>query len=343
MGFLSLIIALLVEQVRPLRSRNPAYHAVRSAADVLERNFNAGERQQGVLAWLVLVVPLTLLTWLVYDLLLRAHPFLGLAWNALVVYLTLGFRQFSHFYTDIQLALADNDLERARALLTEWKRAEDPGFSAADLVLGDICRLAIEEALVASHRHVFGVFFWFVVLPGPSGAVLYRLADFLARRWNAPVAGVPGTPAPLEPFGLFPKRAFEWIDWLPVRLTAIGFAIVGNFEDAVFNWRNHVEQWSDPARGILLAAGGGALGVRLGDAARSTVDATAPPSVAPLAGTYDAATEAPPGPDGWQGADASPAVEASPAALRSGVGLVWRSLLLWMLLLLLLSLAGLFG
>ena len=42
---------------------------------------------------------------------MRAHPFLGLAWNALVLYLTLGFRQFSHFYTDIQLALADNDLE----------------------------------------------------------------------------------------------------------------------------------------------------------------------------------------------------------------------------------------
>ncbi len=344
MGFLSLIIALLVEQVRPLRSRNPAYQAVRSWAEVLERNFNAGEKQQGVLAWLVLVVPLTLLTWLVYVLLLRAHPFLGLAWNALIVYLTLGFRQFSHFYTDIQLALADNDLERARALLTEWKREVDPGFSATDLVLADICRLAIEEALVASHRHVFGVFFWFVLLPGPSGAVLYRLADFVARRWNVPFGSSPLVQstlpssirhASLEPFGLFARRAFEWIDWLPVRLTAVGFAIVGNFEDAVFNWRNHVERGSDPARAILLAVGSGALGVRLGSTARPAAEAfvgsTAAASIDPTAGAYDAAT------------DALPGAEASPAALRSGVGLVWRSMLLWMLLLLLLSLAGLFG
>ena len=323
MGFLSLIIALLIEQARPLHTHNVAYDAVRGTAEVLERNFNAGEKQHGVLAWFLLVAPVTIAVWLVYFLLLRVHPFLGLAWNALVLYLTLGFRQFSHYYTDIQLALADNDLDRARALLTEWKRASDPTFSAHDLVLADICRVALEEALIASHRHVFGVFFWFVLLPGPSGAVLYRLADYLARRWNMPVKN-----APLEPFGLFAQRAFHAIDWLPVRFTAIGFAIVGNFEDAVFCWRNHVHQWADPSRGILLAAGTGALGVRLGPTARSVPDPSTTPTID---GVDDPAI------------DAMPGVEASPAALRSGVGLVWRSMLLWTLLLLLLSLAGLFG
>ena len=331
MGLLSLIIALLVEQMRPLSSANVAYNAVRGTAEALERNFNAGEKQQGVLAWFILVAPLTIFAWLIYYLLLRVHPFLGLAWNALIVYLTLGFRQFSHYYTDIQLALADNDLDRARALLTEWRRASDPKFSAADLVLSDICRLAIEEALVASHRHVFGVFFWFVILPGPAGAVLYRLADYLARRWNQP-ARSGNDAAPLEPFGLFAQRAFQWIDWLPVRLTAIGFAIVGNFEDAVFCWRNHLQQWADVSRGILLAAGSGALGVRLGPTARNLPDAPPPSTIDPTASaTSDPAVEMMPG------------VEASPAALQSAVGLVWRSMLLWILLLLLLSVAGLFG
>ena len=328
MGLLSLIIALLVEQVRPLSSANVAYNAVRGTAELLERNFNAGEKQQGILAWFVLVAPLTFFAWLIYYLLLRVHPFLGLAWNALIVYLTLGFRQFSHYYTDIQLAIAENDLDQARALLTEWKRASDPKFTAADLVLSDICRLAIEEALVASHRHVFGVFFWFVLLPGPAGAVLYRLADYLARRWNPQV--VAPDAAPLEPFGLFAQRAFQWIDWVPVRLTAVGFAIVGNFEDAIFCWRNHLQQWADPSRGILLAAGTGALGVRLGPNARNV-----PETAIAFDPTSTAADEA--------ANEGMPGVEASPAALRSAVGLVWRSMLLWMLLLLLLSVAGLFG
>ena len=336
MGLLSLIIALLVEQLRPLSSANVAYNAVRGTAEALERNFNAGEKQQGVLAWFILVAPLTIFAWLIYYLLLRVHPFLGLAWNALIVYLTLGFRQFSHYYTDIQLALADNDLDRARSLLTEWKRASDPKFSAADLVLSDICRLAIEEALVASHRHVFGVFFWFVILPGPAGAVLYRLADYLARRWNQSTRGL-NDAAPIEPFGLFAQRAFQWIDWLPVRLTAIGFAIVGNFEDAVFCWRNHLQQWADLSRGILLAAGSGALGVRLGQTAGPPARNVTAASLASAVDPVAAAVSSDPA------AEMMPGVEASPAALQSAVGLVWRSMLLWMLLLLLLSVAGLFG
>ncbi len=330
MGFLSLIIALLVEQVRPLATANVAYNAVRGLAEVLERNFNAGEKQHGVLAWMVLVAPMTAFPWLVFYLLVRVHPFLGLAWNALILYLTLGFRQFSHYYTDIQMALANNDLDRARALLTEWRRASDPRFSAADLTLSEICRLTLEEALIASHRHVFGVFFWFVILPGPAGAVLYRLADYLARSWSRP-----GVYVPLEPFGMFARRVFQWIDWLPVRFTAIGFAIVGNFEDALFNWRNHAEPWEDPSRGILIAAGSGALGVRLGPVARPVPVTIVPVDDDPtlVVDPTEAVHQDPL-------VDAMPGVDASPAALRSGVGLVWRSLLLWMLLLLLLSLAG---
>ena len=45
----------------------------------------------------------------------------------------------------------------------------------------------IEHSLLAAHRHVFGVFFWFVLLStfglGPAGAVLYRLAEFVSRYW----------------------------------------------------------------------------------------------------------------------------------------------------------------
>ena len=100
----------------------------------------------------------------------------------------------------------------------------------------------------------------------------------------------------------------------------------------MFCWRNHVGQWADPSRGILLAAGTGALGVRLGPSVRPATDAVpSPATIDAAAGSFEGAPEPIPG------------VDASPAAMRSGVGLVWRSMMLWMLLLLLLSLAGLFG
>lgn len=320
MGFVALIIALLLEQVRPLPGDNFAFKTVRAMARWLERNFNAGEHQQGALAWCLLSGSLTFIAALVYlatqHLLATTDGLLlGLAWDVAILYFTLGFRHFSHYYTDIQMALANNDLAYARRLLTEWKNQSDREFSAAELGVADISRVAIEEALLASHRHVFGVFFWFVVLPGPSGAVLYRIADYLARAWNYPVA-----PAE-DQFGQFARKAFWLIDWVPVRLTAVGFAVVGNFEDAIFGWREHAARWNDSVRGILLSSGAGALGVRLGDAhSLRSADPVTGSAFEPL-----------------------PGVEASPGALRSAVGLVWRSMVLWLLLLFLLWVAGFLG
>src|SRR5207237_8352530 len=96
------------------------------------------------------------------------HSFLALAFNIAALYVTLGFRQFSHNFTDLQLAVKSGDIERARALLEQWR-----GASGVVRTREEVIRLAIEEALIASHRHVFGVLFWYLLLPGPSGAVLY--------------------------------------------------------------------------------------------------------------------------------------------------------------------------
>jgi adenosylcobinamide-phosphate synthase len=114
---------------------------------------------------------------------------------------------------------------RAREILHEW--------TGLDTVGSEIVRHTLIHAVVASHRHVFGVFFWYVLPLGPAGAVLYRISEYLARSWSTP--GDERTAA----FSTFAQRAFFVIDWIPSRLTALGFAIVGNFEDAIYAWRNH--------------------------------------------------------------------------------------------------------
>ena len=147
--------------------------------------------------------------------------------------------------------------------------------------MADIARLAVEKALVTTHRNVFGVFFWFLLPLGPAGAVLYRVTEYLARAWNEP------DDLRNEAFGLFAARAFYWIDWMPVRLTAVAFAIVGNFEDAIYAWRNFAARWQDEAVGIILSAGSGAMGIRLGTAAQTTADSILPDAVLLEAGSGD--------------------------------------------------------
>jgi adenosylcobinamide-phosphate synthase len=245
---LAIVAALVIEQWRPLGERRGLQGTLAGLAQWLEQSFNGGERRQGVVAWLVGVVPAAVAAVLVHAALRSASPLLALIFDVAVLYLTLGFRQFSHYFTDLQLAVKSGDIDRARALLEHWRGASGVVRSREELI-----RLAIEQALVASHRHVFGVLLWYLILPGPSGAILYRLAAYLAERWQ-----------PLGAFGDFAQRAFHVLEWPAVRLTASSFAVVGDFEDAVYCWRTQAHAWPDPDAGIVLAAGAGAMGVRLG-------------------------------------------------------------------------------
>lgn len=318
MTFLSILFALLIEQLRPLRADNPGYSGIKQLSVRMEDWFNAGQVHHGRLAWFAMIGALVLPTMLIHWLCTSLSPVIAFAFNVFVLYLTLGFRHYSHYFTSIQLALDAGDEVTARTLLAEWTKQDTTGMDA-----GEVARIAVEAALVTSHRNVFGVFFWFLIPLGPAGAVLYRLAEYLARAWNDP------DHMRNEAFGRFAMRAFYWIDWIPARLTASAFAVVGNFEDAIYAWRNFSHRWRNQTTGIILSAGGGAMGVRLGapgEAASNLVaaDATAVDSLE-------------------NESDSPPGEEPSARSLQSTVGLVWRALLLWMLVLLLLSGAVWFG
>ena len=300
MSFLAIIAALLLEQWRPPEHAR-ALHAWLSAwSGWLEQAFNAGDRRQGMVAWLVGVLPAALVSILIHQLLASLHFLLAAAFNVAVLYFTLGFRQFSHHFTEIQLAVKSGDIERARQLLEEWR-----GASGVVRTREEVIRLSIEEALVASHRHVFGVLLWYVLLPGPSGAVLYRLAAFLQQRWSS-----------LGSFGRFADRAFQLLEWPAVRLTAASFAVVGDFEDAIYCWRTQARTWMETSSGVVLAAGAGAMGVRLGMPVQEVEGMLPRPELGvgePADGPF----------------------------LDSTVGLVWRALVVWLFVLLIITVARL--
>jgi adenosylcobinamide-phosphate synthase len=295
---IAIIAALLLEQWRPLDNRKGVDQLLSAWAGWLEQAFNGGERLHGLVAWLVAVLPPVLLAVLIHYLLASVHFLLALAFQVAVLYFTLGFRQFSHHFTELQLAVKSGDMERARILLEEWR-----GASGVVRTREEVIRLAIEEALISSQRHVFGPIFWYVLLPGPSGAILYRLSAYLYQRWKD--MGV---------FGRFAEQAFHVIEWPAVRLTAAAFAVVGDFEDAIYCWRTQARTWPDSNEGVILGAGAGAMGVRLGMPVQEV--------------------------EGMQPRPELGVVEpADGAFLDSTVGLVWRALVVWVFVLLLITVA----
>ncbi len=328
MSFISVLLALLLEQARPLGRGNPVHAAMRAWVRWSTRNFDAGKSFHGWLAWGFAVVGPSLAALAIYWLL---HVFVGwplaVVWSVAVLYATLGFRQFSFHFTQIRDALADGDESRARQLLSQWRQID-----ASELPRSEIVRHVIEHSVLSAHRHVFGVLAWFSVLAafgfGPAGAVLYRLSEFVTRYWqhksrthHQPVS---------EALQRTAADAWGLIDWAPARITAISFAVVGSFEDAIDAWRNYVPRSEADNDGVLLAATSGAVSISLGRAAGPTAFAT---------------TDAPEMPtDSMDASSASPPVQALEVAhLTVIVGLVWRTVVMWVVLLALLTLARLLG
>ncbi|HEX4510063.1 MAG TPA: CobD/CbiB family protein [Burkholderiaceae bacterium] len=327
MSFIAVLLALLLEQIKPLPRRNVVHESLATWVGWTGRNFDAGKSYHARVVWVLTVVAPAVLTAGVFIGIRHYDAIAALVFDVIVLYLTLGFRQFSHYFTDIRSALERGDELEARQLLAEWRHLD-----ASELPRTELLRHMIEHSLLAAHRHVFGVFFSFVVLSafglGPAGAVLYRMAEFASRYWAFRSKSL-DTPIN-ENLMALSQSMFSWIDHFPARLTAFGFAFVGNFEEAVASWRRDAGLWKHANEGVILAAAAGAVGLQLGGSAA--------PGVTPdRSKTFTIG----------EGVAAASAIGSTAGAvpqlahLSSVVGLVWRSVVLWMFLLAVLKIANL--
>lgn len=247
MKAIALIIALVLLYYRP---RNPkATGWFHGYVNWLQRVFNLNSSRQGIFAWLMAVGLPALLMINVYFLILFKFGLLAaLLVNVVVLYFVLQFSNFGRETENIYQELSAEKLDDARLSYTTWQKKPMEEYSVSQLA-----SLTIEATLIRAYRGLFAPIMWFVLL-GPAGAVLYRASEQLQQVW-------PDSSA--YPLHQFSQKIHQWIDWLPVRFTAICFAIVGDFEDAAYCWRNQAKQWSNRSLGILLTSAAGALDIRL--------------------------------------------------------------------------------
>lgn len=323
MSFFAIFLALVLEQARPLAPNNLVYQLVEQWTGWVARTLDAGVRHIAWATWSVATLAPAALALLVHALTEWGLGwFVAVLWNVALLYTALGFRQFSHHFTGIRDALDEGDENKARELLAQWQQVH-----VGEIPRSEIVRHVIEHSVIAAHRHVFGVFFWYALLSivglGPAGAVVYRLAEYVDRRWQREAQQDAGVSTMLAQVA---RQAWQVLDWLPARATALGFAIVGSFEDAMDGWRHHAQKFPQDNDGVILAATAGAINVQLGGASLAG---------APQA---DDADDRP----GEESAS-TPGQPAQPGHLASVVGLIWRSVIMWLVLVALLTMANLLG
>lgn len=222
-------------------------------AGALEARLNRGRGRllRGMLAWMLAVLPLTLLAWWLAS-------YASLLVHALLLYFALGLRSLREHTLPVFQALQAGDLPGARRLTGRIVSRDTNDASASDLA-----KAGAESLLENGNDAVFGTLFWFVVAGGP-GALLFRLANTLDAMWGYRS----------ERFNLFGRvaaRIDDLLNLVPARLTALSYVLLaprGGHLRAWRCWRTQAPAWSSPNAGPVMASGAGALGIALGGAAR---------------------------------------------------------------------------
>lgn len=219
-------------------------------ASFVEQQLHRDRRVAGLIAWCVAVLPPVMAVAIAAALLAssaRASSLLA----ALALYLAVGHRSLGDHARLVETALRAGELDAARKAVGRMVSRDTHALDASQ-----VAAAATESVLENGSDAVFGALFWFALFGAP-GVVMYRLANTLDAMWGY------RTPR-FERFGWAAARIDDALNFVPARLTALTYALLGDGKRAMRCWRTQAPQWGSPNAGPVMAAGAGALRVQLG-------------------------------------------------------------------------------
>ncbi|MDH1109071.1 regulatory signaling modulator protein AmpE [Metapseudomonas otitidis] len=234
MSFLVLLLVLWIEKLSNWRQR-----LQRDSAWLRQLDGAAASRPLAGRPWLALgiwvVLPLVALALVLTLLQPLAYGWLALPVHLLVVVFALG-------RGDVQADLG--------SFRDAWRRGDTQGalhVAERDLGLrveeGDDLLMRVQEHLVwQAYQSFFAVIFWYFLL-GPVAALAYRLLALAEERAASPAIREQARQV---------RHAF---DWVPVRVLAASFSLVGNFVAVSRVLLHELLNWEMPAERFVVIAG----------------------------------------------------------------------------------------
>ncbi|MCW8889079.1 MAG: adenosylcobinamide-phosphate synthase CbiB [Sedimenticola sp.] len=217
-------------------------------ADHLETSLNGNgqsfNRMKGVVAVFLLLLPVIIIAVALQNL-------FGLIIDLLVIYLALGAKSLAQHAQRVGGALQLCDIDRSRLAVSRIVSRDCESMSPQQ-----VAAATIESVLENGADAIFGVLFWYLVA-GLPGVVAYRLVNTLDAMWGYRTRR-------FQRFGWFSARLDDLMNWVPARLTAISYALAGEWRNGVFCWRNQAHLLDSPNGGVVMSCGAGSLGLMLG-------------------------------------------------------------------------------
>jgi adenosylcobinamide-phosphate synthase len=220
--------------------------------EILHPGSKAGEesnivtRSRGLIATALLILPFVIATHRV-----KKVPYLGTAFEVLLLYLCIGAVSLEQHANEVTEALDADDLVLARLAVSKIVSRDTQSLPAEA-----VAKAAIESVLENGNDAVFAPLAWFC-LAGAEGAVLFRLANTLDAMWGYKNQRY-------QHFGWAAARFDDILGFLPARLTSLTYALVGDTYSGLNCWRHQAPLWYSPNAGPVMATGAGALNLLLG-------------------------------------------------------------------------------
>ncbi|WP_415890644.1 adenosylcobinamide-phosphate synthase CbiB [Neptuniibacter sp. SY11_33] len=278
---LSLLIALLLDYFLKEPKRFHPLVGFGNLAIAIEKRLNQGtaatnsQKRAGIIAWLLAVIPLSCIA-LIIDLLLSGSAVFSAVVGGVVLYLAIGWQSLLSHALAIAKPLNQGDLDSARTAVGMIVSRD-----TSELDEKAVASAATESVLENGADAIFAAIFWFCLL-GIPGVVLYRLSNTLDAMWGYKNER-------FLHFGWCAARIDDLLNFIPARLTALSYALVGETKIALDSWKQQAPTWKSPNAGPVMAAGAGAINVSLGGAAIYHGEVQQRPPLGPVGGDQPSA------------------------------------------------------
>ncbi len=241
-----ILLAVALNRFAPPPLRVDPLDWCRRWAQAVEQKIGGGNRAQGMAALMLVLLPPVLLVLLIRFVLGEFAAVLRFVFDVVVLSWCIDLYRLVDRAQAVSDALKADDMPVANEHLRLLA-----GDGAPELNESGIARATVDALITKGNSVVIAPVFWFILL-GPAFAVLQRLAALLGEQWCRPKETA-------AEYGWAASRLDHVLAWVPARITAFSYAIMGNFEDALRCWRYQTRVPADDATAPLLAAGLGAL------------------------------------------------------------------------------------
>lgn len=242
MSLLSVIFALIAETLISSLSEVRRFDFIFRYVSWLRAKLPTFSFQTGSVSLVIVVGAVLFSVWLASAMLANVLSLFGFIFGIVVLVFMIGPRDLDEDVQNITTAFENKDYQAANEYASNLcgRTISEPPMQLAQTVK--------EEVFLQANTRLLGVFFWFILL-GPVGAVLFRLSCLLKDNEKNNT----------DEFAEAAQDLYKIIIWLPARICVLSYAVAGNFVDTMSYWNGVSDLWLRDSEEFIVVSGVGSL------------------------------------------------------------------------------------